>query len=146
MNDLPLPLASSLFHICKKVSNLQNFQQLANPKKNNVKVALETIFYRGPQLWNLVPSEIRKPLTYSIFRKKIKKWNCEECPCRLCCSCVASIWFMWRTNTCSYFCRWADGRGYTSMYTCLCIFVNFVYFHVTCLLYILLNSWYELFF
>lgn len=91
MNDLPLPLASNLFHILKKVYNLQNFQQLANPKQNNVKVALEAIFYRGPQLWNLVPSEIRKPLTYSIFRKKIKKWNCEECPCRLCCSCVASI-------------------------------------------------------
>ena len=33
MNDLPVPLASNLFHICKKVYNLQNFQQFTNPKK-----------------------------------------------------------------------------------------------------------------
>ena len=41
MNDLPLPLASNLFHILKKVYNLQNFQQLANPKKITLKWLLK---------------------------------------------------------------------------------------------------------
>lgn len=65
MNDVPLPIASNLFQIRDKVHNLWNFQQLGNPKKNTVKVSLERISYCGPQLWNLVPSEIR---IFSVFQ------------------------------------------------------------------------------
>ena len=43
MNDVPVPIASNSFQIREKVHNLWNFQQLGNPKKNTVKVALETI-------------------------------------------------------------------------------------------------------
>ena len=47
-------------------------------------MGLDTIFYRGPQLWNLVPQEIKESTSFLIFKHKIKKWNCKNCPCRLC--------------------------------------------------------------
>ena len=36
-------------------------------------MGLETISYRGPQLWNLVPQEIKEAASFLIFKDKIKK-------------------------------------------------------------------------
>ena len=35
-------------------------------------MSLETITYREPQLWKLVPTEIKDAPTLSIFKEKIK--------------------------------------------------------------------------
>ena len=45
---------------------------------------LETITHRAPQLWNLVPTEIKDAPSLSIFKEKIKSWHFDNCPCRLC--------------------------------------------------------------
>ena len=105
MNDVPVPIASNSFQIREKVHNLWNFQQLGNPKKDTVKVALETISYRGLQLWNLVPSEIR---ILSVFQYLEKRWKIgvEERPYRL-------YIFVYGHNY---------ERGYTSMYLCICVY------------------------
>ena len=47
-------------------------------------MGLETISYRAPQLWNLVPTEIKDAPSLSTDKEKIKLWYCENCPCRLC--------------------------------------------------------------
>ena len=52
---------------------LRHFQKLANTKKNSVKMGLETILYHTPQLWNLVPIDIKDTLSLSTFKKKKKK-------------------------------------------------------------------------
>ena len=44
----------------------------------------ETISYRGPQLWNLIPDNIKSEPSLELFKKKIRKWKCEPCPCRMC--------------------------------------------------------------
>ena len=50
-----------------------NFRQLASSTKNTTKMGLETISYRGPQLWNLVPREIKESPSFLLFKDKIKK-------------------------------------------------------------------------
>ena len=42
--------------------------------KNSVKIGLETISYRAPQLWNLVPTETEDAPSLSTFKEKIKSW------------------------------------------------------------------------
>ena len=37
---------------------------------------METISYRGPQLWNLIPDNIKSEPTLELFKKKIRKWKC----------------------------------------------------------------------
>ena len=54
------------------------------PKVKNVNTGLETIRYRGPKTWELVPKEIKKSKTLSVFKDKIKEWKPSGCTCRLC--------------------------------------------------------------
>ena len=57
-------------------------------------MGLETISYRRPQLWNLFPQEIKESASFLIFKEKIKKWNCTNCPCRLCRTFLVNVGFM----------------------------------------------------
>ena len=50
MNNLSRPTAPNSFQIRRNIYILRNFQQLPNTKKNTVKMGLEKISYRGPQL------------------------------------------------------------------------------------------------
>ena len=54
------------------------------PKINTVNRGEETVRYRGPKTWELVPEEIRNALSLPIFKDKIMKWKPMGCTCRLC--------------------------------------------------------------
>ena len=54
------------------------------PKVKTVNRGVETIRYRGPLTWDIVPEDIRKSESLSIFKNKIKEWKPTNCTCRLC--------------------------------------------------------------
>ena len=54
------------------------------PRTRTVNYGLETIRYRGPVTWNLVPNEIKLSETLESFKTKIVKWKPQGCTCRLC--------------------------------------------------------------
>ena len=93
-NNLSPPIIDHMFQFRENSYNLRNFQQLASSTEKTTKMGLETISYRGPQLWNLVPQEIKESASFLIFKDKIKKWNCTNCPCRLCRTFLANVGFM----------------------------------------------------
>ena len=70
-NNLSPLLIDDLFQVRKIIYNPRHFQKFENTKKNSVEVSLETITYRAPQLWNLVPTEIKDAPSLSIFKEKI---------------------------------------------------------------------------
>ena len=61
------------------------------PKVNNVNSGTETIRYRGPKVWEIVPESIRSAESLSIFKNKIKKWKPIGCTCRLCKSYIQGV-------------------------------------------------------
>ena len=68
INDIALPIMSSLFEIRENIHNTRYFQVLSN---------------ESPLLANLPPQY--KPAKFlNIFKRKIKKWKGKNCPCRLC--------------------------------------------------------------
>ena len=67
----------------KRIINLRKFQKLRTSIKNT-RNGMETNTYRGSQLWNLIPDNIKSEPTLELFKKKIRKWKCEPCPCRMC--------------------------------------------------------------
>ena len=83
-----------MFQVRKINYDLGHFQKIPNTKKNSVKIGLETISCRAPQLWNLVPTVIKDALSLSTFKKKIKSWYCDSCPYRLCKTYIASVGFV----------------------------------------------------
>lgn len=44
---------------------------------------METIPYRGTQLWKLMPENIKFKLTSKLFKNKISQWKCEHHPYRM---------------------------------------------------------------
>ena len=53
-------------------------------KKITVRYVLETALYHAPQLWTLVPVDLKSLPTVNLFKSKIKHSECTECPCKLC--------------------------------------------------------------
>ena len=56
-------------------------------KRSNVKSVFwgsETLRNLGPQIWGLIPKDIKNLPTLASFKTKIKQWKTNECPCRLC--------------------------------------------------------------
>ena len=54
------------------------------PQVRTVNRGLETIRYRGPKTWELVPTDIKDSKSLSLFKTKIKNWKPVGCTCRLC--------------------------------------------------------------
>ena len=54
----------------------------------------ESISYLGPKIWDIVPSELKKAQSLNSFKKSIRKWAPDNCPCRLCKRYVNGVGFM----------------------------------------------------
>ena len=54
------------------------------PKIRTVNMGEETVRYRGPKTWDMVPDEIKEAETLDIFKHRIKKWKPTGCTCRVC--------------------------------------------------------------
>ena len=44
----------------------------------------ESISFLGPKIWNILPDEIKQKTSLNSFKKSVKKWKPQDCPCRLC--------------------------------------------------------------
>ena len=53
--------------------SLRNFQCLYSANKRTVKYGTETVTYRGPKIWNLVPEKTKNASSFDIFKKEIGK-------------------------------------------------------------------------
>ena len=54
------------------------------PKVRTVNYGLETVRYRGPKTWGLLPNEIKNAKSLYDFKAKVKEWKPKGCTCRLC--------------------------------------------------------------
>ena len=72
---------SSLFEMGE---NTRYFQVLSNESRRAVNGGLETICYSASLLWTNLPPEYKLENSLNIFKRKIKNWKGENCPCRLC--------------------------------------------------------------
>ena len=66
-------------------------------KTGNVRTVLngtETIYYRGPQIWDTLPNAIKHSTSLIEFKSKIKHWIPVECKYRLCCIFIRDLGFI----------------------------------------------------
>ena len=49
-----------MFERRNNTHNLRNFQEFAAKRKRTVKMDLETLNYRSPQLWSILPENLRQ--------------------------------------------------------------------------------------
>ena len=53
----------------------------------------ETISSLGPKLWDILPT-VKRIVSPTLFKKKIREWAPKNCPCRLCKTYVQNIGFL----------------------------------------------------
>ena len=87
-------LWKNFFQIRENHYNLRNFRELQSSIKNSVNFGLETVSYRSAVLWSLVTEGMKSETSLEVFKSKIKNWQCDECPCRLCRQFVTNLGFI----------------------------------------------------
>ena len=78
-NDLCPKTMKELFVL--KTSGKDDFTL---PKAKTVNRGLETIRYRSPKTWKLIPEDIKEAKSLAEFKAKIRNWKPTGCDCRLC--------------------------------------------------------------
>ena len=92
-NLSPIPVRE-IFKELENTENLRSGKDWDLPKVRTVNNGIETIRYRGPKTWNLLPNDIKESKTLEEFSKKIKDWKPMGCTCRLCKKYVFNLGFL----------------------------------------------------
>ena len=74
--------------------NLRNAPDFQTSNIRTVYNGTETISFRGPKTWSLVPNNIKNCTSLSDFKNKIKHWKPEGCMCRLCKIYICNLGFI----------------------------------------------------
>ena len=82
-NLSPLPM-QEIFKDHANRYDLRNNRSWQVPDIKTVSYGTETIRYRGPKTWELLPSEVKNAKTLVEFKSKIKNWRPQGCTRRLC--------------------------------------------------------------
>ena len=102
IQTLAIELYKVTYGLSPKIMNLifPLNSQARYPRRNafktfNVKTVswgTETLAHIGPKIWTVVPNDIKK-FSLSLFTKKIRKWQPDKCPCRMCKTYVHNLGF-----------------------------------------------------
>ena len=74
--------------------DLRNPRILASKHKSNIKYGINTIAFRGSQIWQNIPSEIRNSESLSLFKWNIKQIPSSRCRCKICRSFIANLGYI----------------------------------------------------
>ena len=92
-NESPL-IMKLVFPDTTNPYNLRNNNPFMSTNVHSVYNGTETISYRGPQIWALVPEDIKISNSTAEFKKLIRNWKPNNCPCRLCKIYITNIGFV----------------------------------------------------
>ena len=92
-NESPV-IMKQIFPVSNNPYNLRNNNPFISTNVHTVYNGTETISFRGPQIWALVPENIKKSKSTTEFKRKIRSWKPNGCPCRICKIYIANIGFV----------------------------------------------------
>ena len=92
--NLSPAIIANLFHVRQNNYNLRHDSYFAIPNVKSVYHGTESLSNLGPRIWNLVPSKLKQLVNIHAFKKEIKKWKPENCPCRLCKTYIPHVGFI----------------------------------------------------
>ena len=94
VNNIAPTIVSELFSFSNVNYNLRSGSQLHQPSANAVWNGQETISYLGPKIRNMVPEEMKQKSYLFAFKREIKQWVPDNCPCTICKNYLPNIRFI----------------------------------------------------
>ena len=92
-NQSPLPV-QELFKKHTDLYDLRNKRCLEIENIRTVHFGTETVRFRGPKTWDMLPSDIQESNTLDEFKSKVKYWKPDDCACRLCKTFIHNLGFI----------------------------------------------------
>ena len=94
-HNMAPPLMNDIFIQKQNTSyNLRNVQTWDIRAVKSVYNGTETLSFRGPKTWDMLPNDIKNSESLKEFTYKVKKWKPESCTCRLCKVYVTNLGFL----------------------------------------------------
>ena len=94
-NGLSPPLMGNMFKLKAENSyNLRLVTEFSRPMVNSMYHGTESISYLGPKIWDIPPEKLKNIDNLEHFKKEIKTWASDNCPCRLCKVYIESVGFL----------------------------------------------------
>ena len=94
-NELAVMITTNVFTtIPENHYKLLNYDGFRLPFARTVYHGTESISHLGPKVWDIVPTELKNVQSLSSFKKSIRKWIPNNCPCRLCKRYVDGVGFL----------------------------------------------------
>ena len=93
-NNLSPSIMNHVFEEQHIPYGLRNDRTWASSNIRTVYNGTETISFRGPKTWQLLPDNIKESKSLYDFKKKVRKWKPEGCTCRLCKIFISDLGFL----------------------------------------------------
>ena len=93
-NQLVPMIIANAFTTVPENHYLSNYNGFRFPFARTVYHGTESISYLGPKVWATVPIELKNAQSFNSFKKSIRKWILNNCPCRLCKRYVEGVGFL----------------------------------------------------
>ena len=93
-NNLSPPFMKEIFPDSVNPYNLRHQPAFKCSNIHTVSNGTETISFRGPKTWALLPADIKNSKSLPEFKAKIRNWKPEGCMCRLCKIYIAKLGFL----------------------------------------------------
>ena len=94
VNNIAPTIVSELFSFSNVNYNLRSGSQCHQPSANAVWNGQETISYLGPKIRYMVPEEMKQKSYLFAFKREIKQWVPDSCPCRICKNYLPNVGFI----------------------------------------------------
>ena len=82
-NDLNPSFMQESFFENESHYNLRNNNEFVQPRVRSVGNGRESVRFRYPQLWQILPQTMRNSGSLAQFEANIKHWKGENFPCKL---------------------------------------------------------------
>ena len=94
INNLSPVIMKGIFDVKNIPYNLRSTSILCTRNVRTVKNGFNTLSFRGPKIWALVPNYIRISKTLQEFKCKIRKWKSVGCDCNICKVYIPNLGFL----------------------------------------------------
>ena len=76
------------------IFKLRQVSAFSRPMVKSIYHGTEIISYLRPKIWDIFPERLKNIDNLEHFKKEIKTWKPDNCPCRLCKVYIESVGFL----------------------------------------------------
>ena len=88
------PLMANIFKRKENHYILRNASDFSRPIVKSVYHGTESISFLGPKIWDILPETLKNIENLEHFKKEVKTWKPDNCPCRLCKVYIENLGFL----------------------------------------------------